>query len=208
MVNQVNQSSEWKVKGDYFEACNCNSICPCVFLADPDKEDCQLTIAWHVNEGHYGSTKLDNLNVVGIFHTPGNMANGPKWRAAVYLDDRANKDQAEALGKIFSGQVGGFPKVVAGFIGEILGVKTTKIAFEVDGKKRRLSIPDILELKVEGTPGGNPEKEPTITNPALYGAPGFDPVVAKSTEYTYRDHKLDWGNSGKNAFYSNFSYTP
>jgi hypothetical protein len=94
----------WKIEGDYFEGCNCQSICPCIFLADPDEGDCQLTIGWHIQKGHYGSTRLDGLNVAGIFHTPGNMVTGPKWRAALYLDDRASKEQAEALGKIFSGQ--------------------------------------------------------------------------------------------------------
>jgi len=35
MVNL--QTLLWKIEGDYFEGCNCDSICPCIFLADPDK---------------------------------------------------------------------------------------------------------------------------------------------------------------------------
>ena len=197
----------WKVEGDYFEACNCDSICPCVFLADPDQGDCRLTIGWHIESGHHGSTRLDGLNVVAVFHVIGNMVKA-KWKAAIYLDERAGKAQSEALGKIFSGQAGGFPAVVANFIGEVLGTKSARIEFVAEGKKRHLVIPKILELEAETVAGDNSEQEPKVTNPALYGSPSFDPVIARSTKYTYHDHKLEWDNSGKNAFHSKFSYAP
>ncbi len=198
----------WKVEGDYFEGCNCQSICPCIFLADPDEGDCQLTIGWHIQKGHYGSTRLDGLNVAGIFHAPGNMVTGPKWQAALYLDEHAKKEQAEALTRIFSGQAGGFLANVAAFIGEVLGVRTTPIQFGVDGKRRWMRIPNVLELEVEGVKGGDPNKEARVTNPALYGAVGFDPIISHSTKYTYHDHGLEWDNMGKNGFYSRFAYAP
>jgi hypothetical protein len=67
-------------------------------------------------------------------------------------------------------------------------------------------IPGVLDLVVEGSRGGDAEKEALITNPALYAAPGFNPVIARSTHYTYNDHGTVWDNSGRNAFYSRFSY--
>ena len=78
-------------EGDYFEACNCASTCPCIFPPDPDEGDCQLTLAWHVRQGWFGQTRLDDLNVAGVFHTPGNMVTGPKWRAALHIDERATE---------------------------------------------------------------------------------------------------------------------
>ncbi len=198
----------WKVEGDYFEGCNCQSTCPCIFLADPSEGDCQLTVGWHIQKGHYGSTRLEGLNVAGIFHTPGNMVTGPKWRAALYLDDRASKEQAEALSKIFSGQGGGFMANVAALIGEVMGVRATPIQFGIEGKKRWMRIPAVLELEVEGVKGGDPKREATVTNPALYAGAGFDPVISRSTKYTYHDHGLEWDNTGKNGFYSRFAYAP
>src|SRR5581483_6706163 len=108
----------WKIAGDYFEACNCRSTCPCIFLADPSEGDCRLALAWHIEEGYHGGLRLDGLNVVGIFYTPGNMVTGPKWRAALYLDERANAEQAEALVGIYSGRAGGFWANIAPLIGE------------------------------------------------------------------------------------------
>ena len=98
----------WKLEGDYFEGCNCDTICPCVHLGPPDEGYCHLTIAWHITRGHYGDTSLDCLNVVAFLDTPGHMVTGPKWNAALYLDSRAKSPQVEALKKLFSGQAGGF----------------------------------------------------------------------------------------------------
>jgi hypothetical protein len=201
---QVNQ--QWKISGDYFEACNCESTCPCIFLADPDEGDCQLALAWHVAEGLFGSTPLDGLSVVGIIHAPGNMLTGPKWRAAFYFDERATTEQREALRKIYSGEAGGFWANIAPLVGEQLEFRFSPIHLEVDGRQRWVQIPGVLELKAEGTQGADHEKEAVITNPALYAAPGFDPVIARSTQYTYEDHGMAWNNSGRNAFYSKFEY--
>lgn len=202
----MNPQISWKVEGDYFEACNCPSICPCIFLNNPTEGDCKLAVAWHIEKGSYGPTQLDGLNVVGIFYAPGNMAKGPKWKAALYLDQLASQNQSEALGKIFSGQAGGFPANLAAFIGEVMGVRPAPIEFTAAGKKRQLRIPKILQLEIEGTAGGDPNRESTVTNPALSVAVGFNPVIAHSTRHSYQDYGLVWDNSGKNAFYSRFAY--
>jgi hypothetical protein len=204
----MNSAISWKVEGDYFEGCNCQSICPCIFLADPSEGNCKLTIGWHIEKGHYGQAQLDGLNVVGIYYTPGNMATGPKWRAALYLDDHASKEQAEALGEIFSGQVGGFLANIAALIGEVMGVRVAPIKFGIDGKRRWLRIPNILDLEVEGVKGSDPNQEARVINPILYGAVGFDPVISRSTKYTYHDYGMEWDNTGKNGFYSHFAYSP
>jgi hypothetical protein len=204
----MSTTNSWKVEGDYFEACSCDSICPCAFLGDPSHGDCQLSIAWHIEQGHLGSINLDGLNVAGIYHAPGNMVSGPKWRAALYLDERASPEQAEALGKIFSGQAGGFLANVAALVGEVMGVRSAPIQFEANGRLRRLRIPSAVEMEIEAVKGGDPDREPKVVNPILYVAAGFDPVISRSIKYTVSDHGLEWENSGRNAFYSRFAYGP
>ena len=61
--SELSQSS-WKLEGDYFEGCNCDIVCPCVFFGDPDEGNCVVTCAWHIQKGNYGDTDLNNLNVV------------------------------------------------------------------------------------------------------------------------------------------------
>jgi hypothetical protein len=202
-------TANWKLEGDYFEACNCDVVCPCLFLGNPDKGECDVTVAWHIIKGHFNETTLNDLNVVGVFHTPGNMFTGPKWKAALYLDERANKQQADALGTIFSGQAGGFFGVISGLIGELAGVRSVPIKFEVDGKKRSLQVPSAIDITIEGVQGG-PDKnqETTLTNPPMHVAPGFPAVIATSTKNSYNDHGMRWDNSGKNGLYSKFAYSP
>ena len=198
----------WKLEGDYFEACNCDTVCPCVFLGDPDQGECDVTIAWHIANGHFDDLSLAGLNVVAVFHTPGNMWTGPKWKAALYLDERATNEQADALGKIYSGKSGGFFGALAGLIGELAGVRSVPINFELDGKRRTLRIPSAIDLTIEGMEGADKSNDVTVSNTPMQVAPGFASIVAKSTKNSYNDHGMEWNNSGKNGFYSRFAYSP
>lgn len=204
----TSSAKQWKIEGDYFEACNCDTVCPCVFLGNPDQGECNVVVAWHIQKGYFEDSPLDGLNVVTVFHTPGNMFTGPKWKAALYLDEKANKDQADALLKIYSGKAGGFFAAVSGFIGEVAGIRSVPIKFEVNGRKRSLHVPSAIDITVEGIVGANKDIECTITNAPMLVAPGFAAVVSKSTRNSYNDHGMRWDNSGKNGFYSRFAHAP
>ncbi|HJY09712.1 MAG TPA: DUF1326 domain-containing protein [Nitrososphaeraceae archaeon] len=201
-------SRDWKLEGDYFEGCNCDSICPCIFLQDPDKGYCNLTVAWHIEKGHYGTVLLDGLNAVGVFVAPGNMFTGPKMKVAFYVDKNANQEQSDALSNIFSGQSGGFFAVAAQFIGEMVGIKSAQITFGVEGKRRWLHIPEYLNLEIEAMKGNDPNKDSLLVNPSFTMVPGHDAVIARSTKYSYNDHGFKWDSTGKNGFYSKFNYSP
>ena len=47
----------------YFEGCNCDVICPCIFMAHPDEGFCDVIPAWHIKNGNFGNISLDDLNV-------------------------------------------------------------------------------------------------------------------------------------------------
>ena len=198
---------KWKIEGDYFEGCNCDSICPCIFKGDPDEGYCNVTAAWHIQQGTYGDNiGLDELNIVALFHAPGNMITGPKWTAALYIDEKATKEQSDSLMAIYSGQAGGFFAAVAKLIGNMLGVKSIPIEFGKDGKRRWLQIKDLLDLQIEGTAGADPNQESVVVNPSFSAVPGSNLVVATSNKYAYNDHGMKWDNSGKNGFYCRFKY--
>jgi hypothetical protein len=201
-------SHDWKLEGDYFEGCNCDSICPCILLQDPDKGFCNLTLAWHIEKGHYESMQLDGLNAVAVFVAPGNMFTGPKMKAAFYLDKNASQEQSDALSKIFSGQSGGFFAVAAKLIGEMVGIESAAITFGMEGKRRWLHIPEYLTLEIEAFKGNDPNKDSLVVNPSFTMVPGHDHVIARSTKYFYKDHGFEWDSTGKNGFYSKFDYGP
>ena len=197
-------ATKWSISGTYFEACNCEIACPCIFLSAPTDEDCTVLIAWHIESGSFGDTALDGLNVALAVYAPGLMTDG-NWQVALYLDQRASESQQAAMTQMFGGQAGGHFEVLGGFIGEILGVSSAAIDFKADGKNRSLTVEGIAAMAVEAIEGGD-GSEVTISNNPLGVVPGVPPVVARSSQLSYNDHGMEWEISGKNGYFSTFSY--
>jgi hypothetical protein len=172
-------------------------------MLDPTEGESKTAIAWYIEKGHFDNNNrinLDNLNVAAILYAPGNMFTGPKMAMALYLDESASNDQKAALTEIFSGKVGGFFGVAAILIEEVLEVKSVPIEFSVEAKRRRIKIPTTtleLEVEGEGMVGSDSNKESILANPAFTVAPGYDPIIAHSTKYTYNDHRLESDNTGR-----------
>ncbi len=197
-------STNWKLKGMYFEACNCDAACPCVFLSAPTTGECTVLIGWHIDEGALGDTDLAGLNVLRAVHTPGPMLE-VEWIAALYLDDTADRAQTAALTRIFTGQLGGSPSKLASHIGTDLGMRKLPIAFTANGKKRSVSIPGVAEVEltaIVGQGGG----DVTISGHPLCVSPGFEAVVSRSERLRYSDHGMNWEITEKTAFFSPFLY--
>jgi hypothetical protein len=116
---------QWTAAGNYFETCNCETACPCVFLSPPTTGKCTVLIAWHIDAGRFGAIPLDGLNVALAVDSPGPMTQ-VKWSAALYLDSRATPEQRDALMRVFSGQAGGHPAVLASFVGQLLGLRVRR----------------------------------------------------------------------------------
>ena len=100
----------WSLKGTYFESCNCNVACPCLFLSPPTEGECTALVGWHIEKGDDESVDLSGLNVALAVHSPGHMAT-TQWNVAVYIDQRATEAQNASLMKIF----GGLPPISAQF---------------------------------------------------------------------------------------------
>jgi hypothetical protein len=196
--------AKWNLAGTYFEACNCDVACPCVFLSSPTEGECTVLIGWHIDRGNFEDVSLDGLNVAFAIHSPGHMME-VEWKAAIYLDDRATQAQKEALTKIFSGHAGGHPAIMASHVGEILGVKSVTIDYQAQGKRRSLQIPNIAEAEIEAITGQDGTAV-SVNNHPLAVAPKHPAVVSKSKQLNYQDYDLAWNISQKNGFFSPFSY--
>jgi hypothetical protein len=194
----------WSLKGTYFESCNCDLACPCIFLSPPNGDDCTVLIGWHIEDGTDEGVSLSGLNVALAVNSPGHMAT-TQWKAAVYVDERASEEQKGSLLKIFGGQGGGHPARLASHIGEIVGVKSVPIDYSENGKSHSLKIPGIAEMQIEQTDGqgGGPI---TVAGHPLCIAPGFTATLAKSTKLSYSDHGMSWDISDKTGMFSPFAY--
>ncbi len=70
-----------------------------------------------------------------------------KWKVALYVDERANQSQQDALTQIISGQAGGH---LAALACEVLGVKAAPIEYRSEGKRRSLRLGDVAVAEIEG----------------------------------------------------------
>src|SRR3954447_18156867 len=101
----------WHLRGDYFENCSCDILCPCITssMQEPaDTERCRVPIIAHVEDGELDGVRLDGLSFALVVDSPAIMAEGG-WRVAIYIDERADEAQREALQTIPSGGARGGP---------------------------------------------------------------------------------------------------
>jgi hypothetical protein len=197
--------TQWQIKGEYFENCNCQIVCPCLvstqapLTSNPTEGDCHVVFVIHIDRGRYGDVPLDGLNVAMIGESHGPMANG-NMTGAAYIDERANDKQMEALGAIFGGTAGGPMAGLAPLFGKNLGAKKARIAFHLDGKARSAEIPDVLNMSVHALP--------SLGEGEIWAATGhpFNPtrlaLAAGGEKSTFADHGFRWDNSGRNGHYA------
>lgn len=200
---------QWKISGDYFEACNCDSVCPCPtsgMAARPTKGSCDAGLVFHVERGAHGPTTLDGLNFAVLLHTPGPMIAG-NWTVGLIVDERATAAQREALAAIGSGQGGGPMGALGPLVGNFAGVEAKAIRIERDGMRRSVLIPGVLDLAVEGIPGASPAEPIYFDN---VGHPAASRLaLAKASRSHMHAFGINWDDtSGKNnGHFAPFSWS-
>jgi hypothetical protein len=108
------------------------------------------------------------------------MSDG-NWRLGVVIDAAASDAQAEKLGGVFSGALGGPMEALAPLIGENLGVERLPIEVREDGLKHAIRIGDQVDFEIEdvvpfGVESGEPAKITGIFHPV-----GSELTVAHAT---------------------------
>jgi len=141
----------WQLEGTYFENCNCDMICPCTtsgLSAPADNERCKVALAFHVDTGEVSGVDVSGLTVCLVADTPSLMSEGG-WKLGLLMDSAASPEQADALGAVFGGQLGGPMAGLAPLIGEMAGMQSSEMTYSVDGKRHQITIGHAVELTVE-----------------------------------------------------------
>jgi hypothetical protein len=161
----------WKLDGTYFETCSCEVICPCTasmaFGATYDR--CKVVLVFHVADGDVAGTDVSGLTVAAVADTPKVMSEG-SWRLGVIIDAAASDEQAEQLGAVFSGALGGPMQALGPLVGENLGLERLPIEVREDGVRHSVKIGDAIDFEVEdvvpfGVQTGEPARLTGIFHP-------------------------------------------
>ena len=196
----------WRLEGTYFESCSCDTICPCTwsaFSAKATLDRCRALLAYHIESGDINGVDVSGLSFALFLDTPPVMSTGD-WRVGVYLDEAASDAQTEQLGAVLSGQLGGPPAMLGPFIGEMLGVEKTRIAFRDDGHRHHVTIGDAVDLGVEdfvAIEGHDPVRLTNVFHPS-----NTTLTVAPATAARMSTFGVDWGREGQSGFSAPFSW--
>jgi hypothetical protein len=200
-------STSWNVKGQYYETCSCDFVCPCLpgqMAVKPTKDSCTFAMAFQIEQGKFGTVSLDGLGFIVLGFTPEAMGKG-NWSVGLVTDERASTEQREAITVIASGAAGGPMAALSGLIGKFLGVESAPIAFERSGVKWSVKAARLVDMAAQGAMGINPG----ATEPLYLENTGHPAADRFALAHAVKSHVdalgLSWDDaSGKN----NGQYAP
>jgi hypothetical protein len=197
----------WKLQGTYFENCNCEAPCPCSVSLDAgaDYDRCKLLFAFHIDSGEIDGVDVSGLCAAIVGDTPQLMTDG-NWKVGLVLDAAANDEQAEKLGAVFSGQLGGPPSALGPMLGELLGVERASFDWSEDGLEHRVKIGDAVDMRAEdlvplGVDTGKPAQMTGVGHPA-----NSTLTIGHSKGSTGSIFGIGFDNDGKSALSAPFSW--
>ncbi|QDY91289.1 DUF1326 domain-containing protein [Arthrobacter sp. UKPF54-2] len=198
----------WHIEGTYFENCNCDMACPCStsgLTAPADNERCNVALAFHVDTGEVNGVDVGGLTVCVVADTPALMSDGG-WKVGVLLDASASAEQAEALGAVFGGQLGGPMEGLAPLIGEMAGMESLTMAYADEGRVHQVRIGGAVDMVVEDFVS---PLDPTGRGVKISGVGFPADTLAVGTSSTSRVDVfgMSWDNVGKNSFSAPFAWS-
>lgn len=189
----------WAIRGELILNCNCTVFCPCVVSLGkhpPTEGYCQAWSGIRIDKGHYGAEDLSGLNVGLILEIPGLMGRG-NWKAAAFIDERASHAAYHGLIQIFSGKAKGTTGLFKLLVSEFLGAERAPVAFETEGKTRRLTVGRKIQGEVVPVPGKDKARDIVATNTEYWM--GADITVATATRGKVRAYGRVWDFDGRSA---------
>jgi hypothetical protein len=195
----------WSFEGNYFESCSCITPCPCTtsMSLGADNDYCRFLLTFDIKSGAVEGVDVTGVAVAMIGDTPKFMHEGG-WKVGLWIDESASDEQAEAIGNVFSGRLGGPPAALGPLLGAFLGVERARLDVHEDGLIHSLKIGDAVDMEVEdvvafGNEGGQPVQLTNVFHPA-----GSTLTVAKPTRARVSGFGIEY--EGKSGFSAPFSW--
>jgi hypothetical protein len=145
----------WRIRGTYFESCNCDAICPCrridgVGGGRSTHGICMGVLSWLIEDGAAEGVELSGQPVAMAVRYDDDEPGSP-WTWTLYVDAGASDEQRAAIEGIYTGRLGGdamrhFPW--AWKASELVAVRP--VAIEVDHTRSRqwLRIRDRVSVRI------------------------------------------------------------
>jgi hypothetical protein len=189
----------WNLEGTYFETCSCEVVCPCAasLTLGATYDRCRVTLVFNIVRGEVDGTDVGGLALAAVVDTPKVMSEG-NWRLGVFIDDGASDEQAEKLGAVFGGQLGGPMATLGPLVSENLGVERAPIEVREDGLRHSVKIGDSVDFEIEdvvpfGVETGEPARLTGIFHPVA-----SELTISKATRSNINAFGIEY--EGKSGF--------
>ena len=171
-----------------------------------DYDLCQVVLVFHVDSCEVDGVDVSGHTIAAVGDTPKLMTDG-NWRLGVLIDDTASDEQAEKLGGVFSGALGGPMEALAPLIGENLGVERVPMEFSSEGGRHRVTLGDKGHVEVEdivsfGVETGAPARLVGIFHPV-----GSELTISKAGDTKVSAFGLEPALAGQSGFSTAFAWS-
>lgn len=198
----------WRVRGSYFESCNCDAICPCRMVSGQmggrsTHGICFGVLSWAVEEGFAGPASLDGLAAALVLRYDDDEPGSP-WTFLLHMDERGSVEQREALAAIFLGELGGEHILRLPWVrkpSEVVGVTASRIEIVHEPSRHELRIGSSVTLRANRA---FETREAVACGISGYDVPGTELVA---DELHVDDGPFAWELAGNCAFVSVFDYS-
>ena len=198
-------TERWDISGSYFEACNCEAVCPCRRHGErpggrSTYGECDFVLSWCIERGSADGTDLSGRNVV-LAGTYDDDEPGSPWSVVLYVDERSSVDQSRALEDIFLGHAGGGTFAnYARAIGSVLAVRSAAISLDHTANAERIGVGTTITVRTR--------EQVDHADSVSCGIPGHDrpgqEVIAEVMRVD--DPALSWEAHGRCGFATAFAY--
>jgi hypothetical protein len=199
--------TSWRISGSYLESCNCEAICPCrridgVMGGRSTYDECLGALSWQIVDGEAGGLDLGGLGVV-LATRYSDDEEGSPWSFVLYVDDRADDAQHDAVQAIFTGlwpgsQVDHFPWAFKS--SHMLAVRPARIEIEHLPGRGWFKAGSFVDVRVSAPVSGGETVTCVIPGHERTGRE----VVAESLAVD--DPELSFAFRGNCGYESDFDY--
>jgi hypothetical protein len=145
----------WRIRGSYFEACNCDPICPCrrvdgVAGGRSTHGVCMGVLSWLVEDGMIESIDVSGLAVALATYYSDDEPGSP-WTWIMYVEEVASSEQLAQLEAVYTGRLGGdaerhFPW--AWKPSHLLAVRPAEISLGHSSRRQWLRVRDVVTVRI------------------------------------------------------------
>ena len=188
----------YRVRGSYFESCNCEAICPCRKIGSTrggrsTYGECYGVLSWAIESGSVDGIEVGGLSVVLVYRYDDDEPGSP-WSLVLHVDEDADRKQAAALKWLFLDGLHRLPWIRKAR--HLIGVRDSRI--EIDGTA--IAIGTAVAVRAS--------QRFETDLPVACGVPGYDRKGYEmiADELRVADDPFEWELRGTCAFASDFDY--